>query len=88
MISIPKTLNPSPAFKIIDSKGGYIIYSDVITNKGEADPEQEFIYKKLGDGKLATSSLHCAAWEGEMGCANGSIHKIPANIQEWLINQI
>lgn len=88
MLSIPKTLNPTSAFKIIDSKGGYIIYSDAITNKGEADPEQEFIYKKLESGKLAHSSLHCAAWEGEMGCANGSIHKIPANIRGWLCDQI
>ena len=88
MKDIPKTLNPSSAFKVIDSKSGYIIYNDVITNDGEADPEQEFIFKKLGDGKLACASLHCAAWEGEMACANGSIHKIPANIQDWLINQV
>ena len=88
MISVPKNPNPSPAFKIIDEKGGYKIYVDPIKNKDEADPEQEFVFKNLDSGQYAHASLHCVAFEGEMTCHHSGMHKVPAGIKNWLIDQL
>jgi len=88
MISIPKNLNPSSAFKIVDSRGGYVIYTDAIRNRGEADPEQELLFKNLRNGNYAYASLHAAAWEGEMHCACVGMHQIPSNIKHWLSDQV
>ena len=88
MITIPKTLNPTPAFEIIDSNNGYAIYTDTIRHKDEADPASQFVFKKLSNGNYAHASLHCAAWEGEMECERYGMHKIPAIVQNWLSQQV
>lgn len=87
-MKIPKTLNASSAFEIIDSKDGYAIYTDTIRNKGEADPAQGFVFKNLSNGNYAHASLHCAAWEGEMECERYGMHAIPFGVQKWMSEKV